>query len=271
MDTSQIEIMKNVILTNVGAAVSINVDTSQRRQGLKVHFEDYTQAQGPNFLLRPKGLKRHLVELSFGSYSKSCLSQISSHAGEEQYAVAKALLTEISKNHDLKFNDAEDIETWRAQASSVISITVLGIDSQHDDEAVVKTTEVVMVPLIASMAELMGFEDVTPEEGEVEGEIKLTVIKRRERSARNRLLALTIHGTQCKGCGDDPVERHGPVYGGITEIHHIEPLCELGTPRAYDPATDLIPLCPNCHRITHRKKPALTLKELKNLILNDAA
>ena len=263
--------MRNVILTKVGAAVVITVDTSQRRQGLKVHFEEYTKSEGPNFLIRPKGLKKHLVELSFGNYSKQCITRIENHAEEEQYAVARALLHKVAKKHEVKFNDSSSIENWRVSASSTISITVSGISGQHDEDSIESTTKHVMVPLIAAVAELMGFEDVTTEEGEIEGQIKLTVIKRRERSARNRLLALTIHGTQCKGCGEEPMLRHGEIFGNIIEIHHVEPLCELGEPRAYDPAIDLIPLCPTCHRITHKKKPALTLEELKTVLSNDAA
>ena len=46
----------------------------------------------------------------------------------------------------------------------------------------------------------------------------------------------------------------------------IEPLADLDQPRAYDPSTDLIPLCPNCHRAIHRQTPTLSPDELRELL-----
>ena len=33
-----------------------------------------------------------------------------------------------------------------------------------------------------------------------------------------------------------------------------------------DPEIDLIPICPNCHSIIHRRKPAISINELKNIV-----
>ncbi|WP_422678748.1 hypothetical protein [Christiangramia echinicola] len=33
-----------------------------------------------------------------------------------------------------------------------------------------------------------------------------------------------------------------------------------------DPIRDLIPVCPNCHFMLHKRTPAFTIEELKNMI-----
>ena len=32
------------------------------------------------------------------------------------------------------------------------------------------------------------------------------------------------------------------------------------------PKTDLVPVCPNCHSMLHKRKPAYSVQELKNII-----
>lgn len=75
-----------------------------------------------------------------------------------------------------------------------------------------------------------------------------------ERDPKNRAECLRIHGTKCAICGFDAAEVYGEEFRGHIHVHHIEPLGEVGAAHAIDPATDLIPVCPNCHMILHAKK-----------------
>ena len=34
-----------------------------------------------------------------------------------------------------------------------------------------------------------------------------------------------------------------------------------------DPINDLIPVCPNCHAMLHRRNPSLMVEELRNAIM----
>ena len=127
-----------------------------------------------------------------------------------------------------------------------------------------------MIPLIAAMAELIGYsievEEDEPNDdtdGHIDGALTQSVILKRERNPRNRLLCLKIHGEQCGVCGDNPKTIYGNDLGTILEVHHIEPLSEVETPKVYNPREDLIPLCPNCHRAIHKRKPAILPSELK--------
>lgn len=60
------------------------------------------------------------------------------------------------------------------------------------------------------------------------------------------------------------------VYGArgrnYIEVHHIKPLHQMKE-TIVNPATDLVPLCANCHRMTHRDPHnVLTPDELKQLL-----
>ncbi|WP_375264163.1 HNH endonuclease [Palleronia sp.] len=63
-----------------------------------------------------------------------------------------------------------------------------------------------------------------------------------------------MHGERCLACGIEPTRRYGDA-GGIIEVHHLEPLALLKKPRPYDPVSDLVPLCPCCHRAVHTRHP----------------
>ena len=49
-------------------------------------------------------------------------------------------------------------------------------------------------------------------------------------------------------------------------VHHLVPLCEIGEAYAVDPVNDLVPVCPNCHAIIHRRTPPLSIGEVKELL-----
>jgi len=109
----------------------------------------------------------------------------------------------------------------------------------------------------------------TVDEGEIsdsEGRKRIVRHVSYERSRRNRTRAIEIHGTTCAVCGFDFDEVYGPDYaGGYIQIHHIKPLSEHeGT---VDPATDLVPLCANCHVMAHRRRTTVTpIEELRAVI-----
>ena len=89
---------------------------------------------------------------------------------------------------------------------------------------------------------------------------------RYERDRRNRAAAIAIHGLACLACGLTFGERYGAVAEGFIEIHHVVPLGILKGPRVVDPATDLVPLCSNCHSVAHRRNPPFSVEEIRALL-----
>ena len=49
-------------------------------------------------------------------------------------------------------------------------------------------------------------------------------------------------------------------------MHHIEKISSIGKAYYLDPEKDLIPVCPNCHAMLHRKDPPLHPNELKQIL-----
>lgn len=96
-----------------------------------------------------------------------------------------------------------------------------------------------------------------------EGGLKVYLSVRRERDPRLREDALAIHGVECMACGFNFQKTYGDLGRGFIEVHHVVPLSELERTET-DPATDLIVLCSNCHRMVHRRKGVcVSLEELR--------
>ena len=96
--------------------------------------------------------------------------------------------------------------------------------------------------------------------------------KRYERDPVNRKKAIAFHGIRCAACGFSFEEAYGPRGIGFIEIHHNKPLSSALTPILVDPKNDLIPLCANCHRITHRYRDnVISLEELRKIIRRGVA
>ena len=90
---------------------------------------------------------------------------------------------------------------------------------------------------------------------------------RYERDEKNRKKALELHGTSCFGCGFDFEEKYGNRGKGFIEVHHIKPLSHQKKEINIDPGKDLVPLCPNCHRMVHRfPDDILTIAQLRKII-----
>ena len=103
-------------------------------------------------------------------------------------------------------------------------------------------------------------------EGFEEGAASLTPTIRYERDRRNRAAAIAIHGTACLACGVELGARYGMVAEGFIEVHHVVPVASMGADYRVDPVQDLVPLCPNCHAVAHRRDPPLTVDEIKALL-----
>ena len=82
----------------------------------------------------------------------------------------------------------------------------------------------------------------------------------RNREARNRCIA--EKGCKCAVCGMDFEKVYGEIGQGFIHVHHIVPLSSIGKEYELDPVKDLIPVCPNCHAMLHRRNPPYSIDEL---------
>lgn len=254
----QRELIATELLEGTGAGISVGLVAGELRQGIRIWFAELGAHQGPVAELLPHGLKSHYVRLSFGSFSGSILSKIRA-SGDEAVALARALFRSIPIGSKLEIT-GQDLSSWKVTDGGFEARALHRHDLHRPDseQAIVETCREVIVPMMAAMAELIGYDpvkDVLPgATPELEGMLSRSVVNRRERNLRNRLLCIRLHGHRCAVCRTDPRDIYGDA-GGIIEVHHLEPLALLSSPRPYEPASDLVPLCPCCHRAVHTKRP----------------
>ncbi len=87
-----------------------------------------------------------------------------------------------------------------------------------------------------------------------------------ERNRKLRNEAIKVHGLACAVCGFDFEKNYGDLGLGFIEVHHTKPLGSVNERHPVNPRTDLVCLCPNCHRMIHRAKDRImTVEELKVL------
>lgn len=123
---------------------------------------------------------------------------------------------------------------------------------------------------------ILSDQDIPPEDTPIdeeeaeEGTILTRLHKSRERNSglvkRKKKKVLEEQGTlSCEVCDLVFELVYGERGQGFIECHHIKPLSELQ--KGYRTRmTDLALVCANCHRMIHRKKPWLSIEELKDLI-----
>lgn len=262
------DLLRDEAWRGVGAAIVVMPDSRGLRSGLRIHFEGFAPEEGPRFRIVPSGLTRHIVTVEFGKFARPCIEQMR-RASPERVVVARALIRQLAARYEISIAPNQSVDSWSVTGGDFrITVTVRDLAQPQSADALSGTARDVIVPLMAAMAELIGYDDLSDTGGQFdeEGQLSEVTVKRRERSPRNRLLCLSIHGNHCAVCGFKPPERYGPA-GDIIEVHHIEPVGQLAAPRAYDPSTDLIPLCPNCHRAVHTRRPdPLLPDELRSLL-----
>lgn len=96
-----------------------------------------------------------------------------------------------------------------------------------------------------------------------EGDVTQVLVNRYERDPRARAECITAHGTACSICGFDFATTYGELGNGYIHVHHLTELSTLGKGAEINPQRDLRPVCPNCHAMLHRQRPALTIEQLK--------
>ncbi|ARP65531.1 hypothetical protein A9K65_020780 [Mesorhizobium sp. WSM1497] len=104
-----------------------------------------------------------------------------------------------------------------------------------------------------------------------EGAVSRIEVNRYERDRRNRAAALAIHGLSCKACELDMSKRYGAAAAGFIEVHHTTPVSTVGAGYIINPRTDLLPLCPNCHGVAHRRTPPYSLEEIRLMLATQKA
>lgn len=112
-------------------------------------------------------------------------------------------------------------------------------------------------------------EEIDTSQKYIEGASQEVSVNTYERNADARAKCIAHHGYKCSACSFDFEEVYGAIGKNYIHVHHIVPLSEIREEYEVDPINDLIPVCPNCHAIIHRTQPALTVKQLREHLLQN--
>ncbi len=101
-----------------------------------------------------------------------------------------------------------------------------------------------------------------------EGKRKTVTVNVYERNPIARKKCLEHYGVHCQICEINFEDIYGRVGRDFIHVHHIKPLHEIQKDYIVDPEKDLIPVCPNCHSMLHRKEDGeyLSIEQLRNRI-----
>jgi|SRR5215217_261502 len=72
-------------------------------------------------------------------------------------------------------------------------------------------------------------------------------------------------GTACRVCGFDFEVVYGDLGQGYIECHHNVPVSDLKR-ESRTLLRDLTPVCANCHRMLHRRRPWVSVEELSEIL-----
>ncbi len=110
------------------------------------------------------------------------------------------------------------------------------------------------------------YPDELPDSGELfEGLKKQVTVNSFERNLIARQECIEHYGSKCFVCGFDFSVVYGELGKGFIHVHHLVEISTIGRNYKVNPIADLRPVCPNCHAMLHRDKPAYTIEQLKEI------
>lgn len=166
-----------------GAAIGMAVDQSGLRTGLRLWFDDLDDRHGPVVEMKPFGMRGYRVTLGFGKFAGEVIRQIQA-AGPDDVGLARALVNSIDDMVELDLSGQARSDWLIDSGAFKITATARGLVADPDD-AVTLVSRDIIVPLMAAMAELIGYDVIVEEEAEeaaFEGAILVSTVRRRERN-----------------------------------------------------------------------------------------
>jgi 5-methylcytosine-specific restriction protein A len=263
------------VLGVIQDAVGIDIDCREirnaGRDGFKIWFKDLGEHRGPEFTLSLHGLRRHKASLHMGKFAAPCVEQMR-NATLDRLTLARAFIRRLSVSEDFRMVPNQSIDDFLMVDGLSMDVSAKSESDPRTPESFAVAANLLVIPMIAAMAEMIGYDDAAAselnhdlQEAEMEGALLVRTVTTRERSRRNRTLALATHGSRCCVCQFESSATFGNGID-VIEVHHLQPLSSLGAPRPYDPVTDLVPVCPTCHRALHARKPIpYSVEELRGL------
>jgi 5-methylcytosine-specific restriction enzyme A len=260
--------------------LALTVETGSSEDGAYVDLRPTDLHANEGFFIRTNLGWRHIrVQLHVGNFAGDLLHHMAKADPEQRarFVALERLLSDSGGRATMSVNGAQfnprRPETWPAQWTAfelVVERTPLMVD--HEDSA--KLEEVIIFwggNLLGMAVSLLPVEEVEPDgspelKGLPEGALQRIEVNRYERNRINRALCIAIHGNVCLVCHFDFNRCYGEIGRDFIHVHHVVPVSRVGAGYVIDPANDLVPVCPNCHAMLHRRDPPFTVAELREQV-----
>jgi 5-methylcytosine-specific restriction protein A len=222
--------------------------------------------------------KRFSIDFLPGTYARLLVSGMEAADLDKKHAFS-ALVKEIRyKGGILLFQvNGKDIEVDRVEdwPRNWISLTLtlktkplenLGEGRDEDFSEMSQWAEL-FVACVLALVPLEDVDDLNFDQPALpEGALTKVTVNRYERNRVNRAICLHFHGTKCSVCQMDFEERYGEVGRDFIHVHHIIPVSKMDKKYCFDPVKDLVPVCPNCHAMLHRREPPYSISEMISIL-----
>jgi 5-methylcytosine-specific restriction protein A len=99
-----------------------------------------------------------------------------------------------------------------------------------------------------------------------EGRVKERISKIHERNYKARIQCIRHHSYTCKVCKLNFYDKYGEAGKDFIHVHHKILVSSRDEAYSINPIEDLVPVCPNCHAIIHKRNPPYEVDEVKQML-----
>lgn len=156
-----------------------------------------------------------------------------------------------------------EVYIFTREDNSIVKFTFQGLGYVRDFEDT-KPAHIVW-GLIGKLKDIPNDFEIEKRKKFIEGARTETTTISYERSSQARKACLDYYGYSCLVCEMNFEQRYGEIGKNFIHVHHEVEISTIGEEYKIDPINDLKPVCPNCHAMLHKRKPAYSIKELKGI------
>jgi hypothetical protein len=249
--------IKDLISDEFGETCSVaTIDDSETRFSLSVNFIDFS-------LVIVGTDARVCLRVKFSTcekYVRKILIFAVCESDTDTREQLRPYIFSTWKNSNKNYQNIPSSETLINNEEAYLEICTTPCDITSE----VMAQEEIKGLLLKSMEWITSYQGDT-EDGALEGNKQLYSQTKIERSIANRNRCIEIFGTQCQVCEIKLSEIYGELAEDFIHVHHVESIAKTG-PRWIDPSKDLIPVCPNCHSMLHRRDPPIMPNDLRKIL-----
>lgn len=105
----------------------------------------------------------------------------------------------------------------------------------------------------------------------IEGKSNQVYLTKYERNPHARKKCIEHFGLSCLVCQLNFEKIYGEIGKDFIHVHHVNKISTIGKTYQVNPIKDLIPVCPNCHAMIHKREIPYNLDEIREIYLYNKA